>query len=85
MAAETAENLSRRWRVLFHCPVLAEATAACVEARIKLGFEADEPSLDEAGTRRALGVELIVRKGRITTTNARREAAKRSRDWSASS
>ncbi|QQO46013.1 hypothetical protein [Paracoccus sp. MC1862] len=77
--------MSRRWRVLFHRPVLAEATAARVEARIKLAFEANEPSLDEAGTRRALGAELIAREGRITATNARREAAKRSRDWSASS
>lgn len=70
--------------MLFHGPVVALATAN-VDARIKLAFEAREPALDETGTRKALGTEMIAREGRITAMNARRDAATRSRDWIASS
>lgn len=84
MAAEIAKNMSQRWRMLFHRPVVALATAT-VDARIKLAFEAKEPTLDETGTQKALGAEMIAREGRITAMNARRDAAKRSRDWIASS
>jgi hypothetical protein len=85
MAAEIAESMSRRWRMLFHRPVLADVSGARVDARVKLAFEAKEPALDETGTQKALGAEMVSREGRITAVNARREAAKRSRDWSASS
>ena len=84
MAAEIAKSMSQRWRMLFHRPVIALATAT-VDPRIKLAFEAREPTLDETGTQKALGAEMIAREGRITAMNARRDAAKRSRDWIASS
>lgn len=84
MAAEIAKSMSQRWRMLFHGPMVALATAA-VDARIKLAFEAREPTLDETGTQKALGTEMIAREGRITAMNARRDAAKRSRNWIASS
>lgn len=85
MAAEIAKNMSQRWRMLFHRPVVAPAIVTTVDARIKLAFEAREPTLDETGTQKALGTEMIAREGRITAMNARRDAAKRSRDWIASS
>lgn len=85
MAAEIAENMSQRWRMLFRRPVVVGPADASIDGRIKAAFEAEVRVLDEAGTERSLRANLSKRQGRVTAVNARREAAKRSEDWLASS